>query len=140
MTVTATNRTDSEWKQNRAIAKKAAGKLKLAEHKMKIEDGKTYFADAWTLGNHYYVERFTTVYPDGSKWTRICVSTEYKDARENYIPDIYYQEDWYGEHDPKFEIQTSAYGSMNPEEIKKVIAGYQEAIEAVEILTKEFIK
>lgn len=107
-------------------------------HKEKIVDGKKYERDEFTLGQHYSVVRNITRYPDGDKLTRISVELSYEDRHNNYFPEIYYEDDFFGEEKPRFEIQTTAYGAMNPEEIKKVIAGYQEALEAVEILTKNF--
>ena len=107
-------------------------------HLEKVENGVKYEKDEFTLGKHYKVERYISRYEDGDVRKRICVHLSLKDERDNYIPKIYYEDDFFGTSKPRFEIQTTAYGSMNPEEIKKVIAGYQEAIEAVEILTKNF--
>mgnify|MGYP003500884519 CR=1 FL=1 len=39
----------------------------------------------------------------------------------------------------RFEIQTAAYGSKEVDDIQKIIKGYQQAIEVVEILTKKFL-
>ena len=107
-------------------------------HMEKVEDGKKYEADEYTLGKHYTVVRNITRYPDGDKLTRISVNLSYEDRHNNYFPEIYYEDDFFGEYKPEFKIQTTAYGAMNPKEIKKVIAGYQEAMEAVEILNKNF--
>ena len=107
-------------------------------HKEKVVDGKKYERDEFTLGTHYTVVRNITRFPDGDVLRRIQVDLSYEDRHNNYFPEIYYEDDFFGEYKPEFKIQTTAYGAMNPDEIKKVIAGYQEAIEAVEILTKNF--
>ena len=107
-------------------------------HKEKTVNGKKYEMDEFTLGTHYTVVRNIIRLEDGSRIVRICVNVSYEDKHENYIPEIYYQDDFYGEYKPEFKIQTTAYGTMNPDEIAKVITGYQEAMQAVEILTKNF--
>ena len=107
-------------------------------HMEKVVDGKKYERDEFTLGKHYRVVRNITRYQDGDVLKRFRVETSYEDRYENYFPEIYYEDDIFGEYKPQFKIQTTSYGAMNPEEIKKVIAGYQEAMEAVEILTKNF--
>ena len=107
-------------------------------HKEKVEDGKKYERDEFTLGKHYTVVRNITRYEDGDKMVRICVNLSYEDRHNNYFPEIYYEDDIFGESKPEFKIQTTAYGAMNPDEIQKVIAGYQEAIEAVRILNMNF--
>lgn len=57
----------------------------------------------------------------------------------DYLPDIYCRDDIEG-NVIAFEIQTTSYGSLETEEIKKMVAGLNEAVEVVEILTKEFVK
>ena len=107
-------------------------------YKSKEENGKTYTMTEYTLGSHYTVARYTTKYESGAFLIRIEVRADYKERRDNYLPEIYYHDDFFGESKPRFEIQTTSYGALSAEEIKKVIAGYNEALEAVEILTKNF--
>lgn len=107
-------------------------------HKEKVSEGRKYERDEYALGKHYTVVRNITRYEDGDKRTRIYVDISYEDRHDNYIPEIYYEDDIFGEFKPEFKIQTTSYGSKDPDEIKKIIAGYQEAVEAVEILTKNF--
>lgn len=106
--------------------------IKVSYKAMEAE-GKKCEGTGYALGENYYVEKRVTTYADGQEYVRIYVN-EYGE----YTPKIYYEDDFYGKKMPRFEIQTCAYGALNPEEIKKVISGYQMAIEAVEILTKEF--
>lgn len=107
-------------------------------HKEKIENGRKYERDEYTLGKHYTVVRSITRFEDGDIFKRIFVNISYEDRHDNYFPEIYYDDDILAEQKGEFKIQTTSYGSMSPDEIKKVIAGYQEAIEAVEILTQNF--
>lgn len=112
--------------------------LKYVDYKSKLEDGKLYGSTRFGINEHYSVEVYN-IFKDGEEiYRRVGVEVSYEDRHENYIPEIYYQDDFYGESKPRFEIQTTAYGAKSPEEIQKVIAGYQEALEVVELLTKHF--
>ena len=113
-------------------------KLMSYDYKTLDKDGKHYESTLFTLGAHYKVERYVTTYEDGSVYKRISVEVSYEDRHENYIPKIYYDDDFFGERKPRFTIETTSYGDMGVDEIAKVIAGYKEAVEAVEILTKNF--
>lgn len=72
-------------------------------------------------------------YADG--WSYTTIERE----RAEYLPEIYSRTDMEGKV-LGFEIQTTSYGSLPVEEIKKMIAGLNEAIEVVETLNKEFAK
>lgn len=56
----------------------------------------------------------------------------YPDRSIRYLPDIYD----YGES--AFRIQTTSYGSLPPEEIRKLIAGYQTALNAIQMVEEAF--
>ncbi len=74
-------------------------------------------------------------------WVYKTFSVKVSDE-DRLLPRIYYN-DWSCIDEiakPKFTIQTTSYGDLEPDEIKEMIAGYNEALEAVEALTKEFIK
>lgn len=58
-------------------------------------------------------------------------------SRERYLPDIYCRTDDEGET-VVFEVQTTSYGALPVDEVKKVVEGLNEAIAVVEILTKSF--
>jgi len=94
---------------------------------------RTVEATRFTLGEHYMVTRRVCKYADGTTWKDYNVT-----KTGDYIPDIYYNDGIFSDEKPGFKIQTTAYGDKNIDEIKKIMAGYQEAIEAVEILTKNF--
>ena len=93
-------------------------------------------ATRYTLGK-YIVERELIEYASGIKIETISVDISYKEQHDNYMPEIYYERR-FGENKGHFEIQTTSYGSLIPEDIKKVIDGYKEALEVVRVLTKEF--
>jgi hypothetical protein len=75
-----------------------------------------------------------TTYENGDKYIRVFVT----DRNDRYIPEIYCTINRKSKA-IEFSIQTSSYGSLSADEIKQVIAGYNEALEVVEILTKEFV-
>ena len=56
----------------------------------------------------------------------------HKDLELHYLPHIYQ------EFSGGFTVQTTSYGSVGVEELYKIIAGYEYAMEAVEVLNKEF--
>lgn len=113
--------------------------LKAEDYRKTEQNGVQYEGTTYTLGDYYEIEKYVRTYEDGTGVETIYVNhKDWKVARENYIPEIYYKNDFFGERKPRFEIQTTSYGAMDTEEIQKVIKGYQEAIEAVEILTKAF--
>lgn len=102
-----------------------------------LKSGSTCEAETYKIGR-YEVEHFVTTYESGVVIESIYVNGEFK---AEYLPDIQYYDDWFNEGANKcFKIQTTAYGALNPEEIKKVIAGYNEAMEVVAILTEKFCK
>ena len=83
----------------------------------------------------YRIGRYTVKlvrYIDGSIY--IAVGKE----RADYLPEIYGRSNYEGTV-LGFEIQTTSYGALSVEETKKMIDGLNEAIEVVEILTKEFV-
>ena len=67
---------------------------------------------------------------------RVEVSSQ---SRERYLPDIYCRTDDEGKI-VGFEVQTTSYGALPVDEVKKVVDGLNEAIEVVEILTMLFIQ
>lgn len=60
-------------------------------------------------------------------------------SRERYIPDIYCRTDDEG-NAIGFDVQTTSYGALLADELKKVIAGLEEAAKVAEILTAKFVK
>lgn len=69
-------------------------------------------------------------------WQSISIRT---DRSNRYQPEIYPRDDMEG-NVIGFDIQTTSYGALQADQIRKVIEGLEEAIQAAEILTKEFVK
>lgn len=92
-------------------------------------DGKTL--KCYDLGS-YQVSVIT--YDNG--WQNISIRP---DRSKRYQPEIYPRDDMEG-NVIGFDIQTTSYGALHPEQIRLVIEGLEEAVKAVEILTKEFVK
>lgn len=103
--------------------------MKLTLERSKESEGRKY--EHYTIGRY---EIDLTTYKSGNRYINTRVDRE--DNR--YIPEIYCIDNLDGKI-LRFEIQTTSYGALNADEIKKVIAGYNEALEVVEILTKEFV-
>lgn len=95
--------------------------------KFKEEDGRKY--ELYQIGKY---EVTITTYSDGCSFANIR-----KDHSERYLPEIYARED---RTITGFEIQTTSYGALPVEEISKVIAGLEEAMEVVKVLTEKFAK
>ena len=98
-----------------------------------------YIREEFECGK-YKIDRTASNYMSENKgYTAIHYSITRGD--EKYLPRIYYSDDLGIDGiTPKFTIQTTSYGDLDPEEIKEMIKGYEEAIEVVEALTKKFIK
>lgn len=112
-------------------------KLELLSHSMQMNKKGVATMDDFKVGR-YFVRRTISPMSDGEVWTRIQVQGD-RDAE--YLPPIQYDDDvWSDNPNPRFEIQTTAYGAKGVEDIEKVIAGYQEALEVVNLLTEKFLK
>lgn len=109
--------------------------LNHVDHKERESNGRHLERDTFTLGEHYRVTRFVTTYEDGEVIKNYSVSSD-----DEYMPEIYYDDCFglVGRGKPAFKIQTCAYGAKSVDEIEKIIAGYQEAVEAVKVLTLNF--
>ena len=102
--------------------------LELVDHRIKFADD-VRALDIFKIGS-YTVNRVTV--HEGGKlvWSNVTVF-----SKSDYAPEIRY-DDWSDKK--QFKIQTTAYGALDAEEIKKVIAGYEEALEVVKVLTEKF--
>ncbi len=84
----------------------------------------------------YEIARYTVrVFTHESGYKSIDV----RKGRDDYLPDIYCRTDIEG-NALAFEVQTTSYGSLPADEIRKVIEGLEEAAQVAEILTAEFVK
>lgn len=86
--------------------------------------------------SEYTVEVSNYEYTD-SGYEMITVK---KDYNAEFLPDVYFISGAFGSDEKEFKIQTSSYGVLSPEDIQKVIKGYETALEVVAILTEAFIK
>lgn len=106
-----------------------------------ITEGRKYVLTEYTIGN-YKVEHLVTCFNGNVEPSiNINVSLNWEDHHENYLPEIYFNDMWFKPKKDRyyFSIQTTSYGSFRPDDIKKIIAGYQQAVEVVEVLTEKFI-
>lgn len=108
---------------------------------VKTTETARYERTDYTLGSYSVSHCFIT-YADGTTRERFDIKGEMFDVagQRRYLPEIYFDDGFYGEDKKWFEIQTTSYGALTPDKIKEVVAGYEQALEAVAILTKEFIK
>lgn len=104
--------------------------MKLELKKSRIGNGR--IARVYDLGSY---EVSTITFNSGAVLITIT-----PDRTKPYLPEIYEKEDPIDGHITCFKIQTTSYGALLPEEIRKVIDGLEEAMEAAEILTREFVK
>lgn len=58
-------------------------------------------------------------------------------SRDRYLPEIYCRDD-IDCNILGFDVQTTSYGALSVDEIKKVVAGLEEAMQVAEILNAEF--
>lgn len=96
------------------------------------ENGEIRRCDIFELGK-YEVKRLTVFQGAKVVYKDFTISTE-----EEYLPTIQYNDGFFSKDAPGFTIQTTAYGAKGVKEIEKIIAGYQEAVEAVKVLTINF--
>lgn len=85
----------------------------------------------------YEIGKYTVrklIYSDG--FSSIDIGRK---ERADYLPEIYCRDDIEG-NILDFEIQTTSYGSLSAEETQKMIAGLEEAVEVVNILTDNFLR
>lgn len=115
-------------------------KLEYIETKEKTtERGDHYIRKIYAIEG-YTITVDDATYNDGSTYHDVSITAPRHDLSERtYIPEIYYHDGFMGSEAPRIQIQTTSYGSMEPEEFKRFVAAQQKALEIAEILTKEFI-
>ena len=106
-----------------------------------ITEGRKYVLTEYTIGN-YKVEHLVTCFNGYVEPSiNINVSLNWEDHHENYLPEIYFNDMFKPKKDRYyFSIQTTSYGSLRPDAIEKIVAGYQQALAVVEALTEKFIE
>ena len=96
-----------------------------------------YVIERYSVG-HYTVSEGNTFYKDGSSYKRIVVSCNEEWSRTFY-PDIYYNDDYFGDGKPYFSVQTTSYGALNIEDFGEFVKAQKHALEVVKALNKKFI-
>lgn len=102
--------------------------------KIDISTGSVYETTFYELGGYEVEHRVKT--RDGEV-VRDRVIVE-RDWTRKYLPQIDFDENYYGTGHRVFTARTMGFGELDADEIREAIAGMQEALEAVEILTKQF--
>lgn len=71
--------------------------------------------------------------------TQISVRKKIGETNNEYLPDIYVDDDISSCKIKGFKIQTTSYGTMGCDDIEKIISGYNEAIKFVKVLEKRYL-
>ena len=112
-------------------------RIEFIDKTTKALDNKTVEIENYTCGD-YMVNVYTTVYSDdGTTYRTIRVGSV-----KEYAPSIFHNEGISIDGTVAreyFEIQTTAYGAKEVDEIERIIAGYQQAVAVVTLLTAKFI-
>lgn len=101
--------------------------------KIRLGDNTVIVKEVFEIG-HYEIERTTETYEDGTQkeWFRTA-----RDTDAEFCPEIEFQSVG-GERE--FVAITPGSWEVTVDELKQLIAGYQEALEAIGVLTEAFIK
>lgn len=102
--------------------------------KIKLQGGIVYEATFYEIGR-YQVEHYVKTLESGKVFDRVNVCPDWT---EEYLPEIEFDDEYEGHEWRRFYIQTASYGPLEPDDIREVVAGYQEALEVVEVLTEAF--
>lgn len=88
----------------------------------------------------YDIENGYTVIKEECSWNGRGFTLRFVSNPNSYLPEISESDDNFSNKETglSFEIQTTSYGCLKPEEIKKVILGYQVAMETIEIVREAF--
>lgn len=100
---------------------------------VKIFEDDNYRSEVYVIGS-YEVIRYIKTYENGEKY----ISYSFR-CDDEFIPELFYQNNKWKNKENCFVISTTTYGALDAENIKKVVAGYEEALEVVETLTKQFL-
>ena len=90
--------------------------------------------EVYDIGNGYTISKET------AKWMPFGILIIFYPCRNGYLPSISQGRSVDGGSGVDFSIQTTSYGSLPPSEIKKVIVGYETAIQTIDAVIDEFFK
>lgn len=92
----------------------------------------------------YDIENGYIVTKETCSWIPRGFKLQFNSEIDSYLPQIYDSIDCLKYRDSGldfvFEIQTTSYGSLAPEDINKVISGYHTALNTVKIVEEAFKK
>ena len=96
-------------------------------------------ADGLAEMKRYQIGRYLVNVEDEEGRDRYIEARPDYSKGENFLPDIHIEREhlWKGKAEVK--VGTTSYGSLNVEDIQKVIAGYNEAIEVAQIIKEKFL-
>lgn len=104
-------------------------KMKLLKEKSKVVNDKELKFEVYEVGKYMVVVHYT----DGKMRDIETIETD----GDRYLPEINFSCSI--EMAKTFRISTTSYGNLKAEEIKKVVEGYEHALEVVEVLTEKFL-
>ena len=116
--------------------------IKWIETISNVKDGVRYTRDEYEVGKYIVHDYVRANIENGTTFRSITISEADVNAhyeRRSYLPEIYYNDDFFGSKDCRFEIQTTSYGSLRADEFKKFMEAQQHAFEVAEALTAKFI-
>ncbi len=116
-------------------------KLVFIKHQEADRDEKHYARDTYSIGK-YDVFVDDTTYEDTRKTYRsISVVRPFdRTGADRYIPEINYCDGFWDHKKPRFEIQTTSYGTLGAEEYELFLAAQKQAAKVAKILTKELLE
>lgn len=96
-------------------------------------------ADGLAEMKRYQIGRYLVNVEDEEGRDRYIEARPDYSKGENFLPDIHIDRDYLGRREPEVKVGTTSYGALSVEDIQKVIAGYNEAIEVAQIIKEKFL-
>ena len=96
---------------------------------------RTYVQDVYAIGS-YEVKHVAAHLPDGRIDHSIrCYPVDRRNGRS--LPEIYLDDGY--DVDPRFRVQTTSYGPLDPDEFAECLQAQQEALEVARVLREELL-
>ena len=90
----------------------------------------------------YDMENGYTVVKEECSWLQRGFQLRFWAERDDFLPDIFDCVGGIGNSENsdgfKFEIQTTSYGALSPDDIEKVIDGYKKALDTIKEIERAF--
>ena len=116
--------------------------IKFVETLRKEVEERQYVRDSYLVGQYTVNDNFIT-YSNGTTYRRIDVfETDgfHAASGKSYLPSIYYEDNYFGSGEKRFEIQTTSYGALGTDEFKKFMEAQNHALGVVEALSDKFLR